>query len=261
MLIQSEKMASLGQLTAGIAHEMRNPLNFVTNFSSITRELAKELSEEIKEHRDDKVSAIESDILELASDIGANAERILEHGERAGQIVDSMLVHSRRSGGKKTEVGVNELVSTSLDLAHHGFMATNGDFDLEIERVLADDAGAVVIIEDEVAHVLTNILNNALYAVREQLETSGDGFVPRIRVETLRRNGAVEMIVSDNGSGIDDDRKKKVFEPFYTTKPTGSGTGLGLSQSYEIITERHGGSLRIRDTEGGGATFVITVPV
>lgn len=261
MLVQSEKMASLGQLTAGIAHEIRNPLNFVNNFSAITKELAEELSEEIVEHRDETVRAIEREVLDLASEITENADRILRHGRRAGQIVNSMLLHSRQSGGKKTEVDVNELVSTCVDLAYHGFIAGNGDFEAVIERALGDDAGTFSVIEDEVARVLTNILNNALYAVHEHAQTSEDGFEPRIRVQTVRRDEMIEMTISDNGPGIDDERKKKVFEPFYTTKPTGSGTGLGLSQSYEIITERHGGSLKVADTEGGGATFVVEVPV
>ncbi|HUF08763.1 MAG TPA: tetratricopeptide repeat-containing sensor histidine kinase [Rhodothermales bacterium] len=260
MLIQSEKMASLGQLTAGIAHEIKNPLNFVNNFSEMTKDLIEELSEAVMEHRDEPVRAIEGDVLKLASEITANADRILEHGRRAGQIVNSMLVHSRQSGGKKTEVDVNALVSTCVDLAYHGFVANNGGFEPVIERSLAGDAGTFTVIEDEVARVVTNVLNNALYAVHEHARTAGDGFQPRIRVQTSRRVGRIEVTIADNGAGIDDERKRKVFEPFYTTKPTGSGTGLGLSQSYEIVTKRHGGTLTVADTEGGGATFVVGIP-
>ncbi len=261
MLIQSEKMASLGQLTAGIAHEIKNPLNFVNNFSAMTKDLADELTEEIVGHRDEVVRSIEQQILELASEINANAERILEHGRRAGQIVNGMLVHTRQSGGKKTEVDVNELVSNSLDLAYHGFLVNHQGCKVIIEQQLAEDAGSFNVIEDEIARVFTNIMNNAFYAVREQVETLGEEFVPRVSVTTARRGGMIEVSVSDNGSGISDEVKKKVFEPFFTTKPTGSGTGLGLSQSYEIVSKRHGGTLTVKDAIGGGATFVVSIPV
>jgi signal transduction histidine kinase len=261
MLIQSEKMASLGQLTAGIAHEIKNPLNFVNNFSAMTKDLALELTEEIEEHRRDVVESVESDFLELTREIIANAERVLDHGRRAGQIVNSMLVHSRQSGGKKTDIDVNELVETSVDLAYHGFVANNDGFEAAVELALDDGAGSFTVIEDELARVLTNILNNALYAMHEYADARSDGFKPRIRVGTARRDGIVEITVADNGPGISDEHKKKIFEPFFTTKPTGSGTGLGLSQSYEIITKRHGGSLRVEDTAYGGATFVIEIPV
>ena len=261
MLIQSEKLASLGQLTAGIAHEIRNPLNFVNNFSAMTKELADELSGEVKKHRHEVVEAIEDEILELATEITANADRILEHGRRAGHIVDSMLIHSRRSSGKKTDVDVNDLVSTSVDLAYHGFTAIEGDFELEIETVLSKNVGAFPVIEEDVARVMTNILSNAFYAVREQAARSDGDFVPKIRVETVRRNGEIEITVADNGPGIEDEQKARIFEPFYTTKPTGSGTGLGLSQSYEIITQRHGGRISVVDSPGGGATFVLAIPI
>ena len=260
MLIQSEKMASLGQLTAGIAHEIRNPLNFVNNFSALTKDLADELDEAIRSHPDETVGALEDDLLELVGDITANSERILDHGRRAGQIVTSMLVHSRQSGGKKTEVDVNSFVATCVDLAHHGFLAIHEDFEVDVERFPGDKVGSFNVIEEELARVITNILGNAFYAVHEHAQSAGGGFRPRISVRTLRSDGSIELRISDNGPGIDDERKKKVFEPFYTTKPTGVGTGLGLSQSYEIVVERHGGRLSVVDTAGGGATFVVSVP-
>ena len=261
MLVQSEKMASLGQLTAGIAHEIKNPLNFVNNFSVMTKDLAQELTEEIRVHREEKVKALEGDLLELAGEIMANADRILEHGHRAGQIVNSMLVHSRQSGGKKAEVDVNQLVMTCVDLALLGVPADSEAFEPAVECDFDDNAGTFKVSEDEMARVVTNILNNAVYATREQARSAGEEFQPRVRIQTARRDGMVEITVADNGPGIPDENKKKVFEPFFTTKPTGSGTGLGLSQSYEIVTKRHGGTLKVVDTPGGGATFVVGIPV
>ncbi|HEY5565522.1 MAG TPA: tetratricopeptide repeat protein [Rhodothermia bacterium] len=261
MLVQSEKMASLGQLTAGIAHEIRNPLNFVNNFSVVTKDLAEELADEITEHRLEKIETVEDKLRGITEEIIANAERILEHGSRAGQIVNSMLVHSRQSGGRKTEVDVNELVLTCIDLAFHGFTADKEEFEPALECDFDTEAGTFQVIEDEVARVITNILNNAFYATHEHARSAGDGFQPRVRVQTARRDGMIEITVADNGSGIPDEHKGKVFEPFFTTKPTGSGTGLGLSQSYEIVTKRHGGTLKVTDTQGGGATFVVGIPV
>jgi len=261
MLVQSEKMASLGQLTAGIAHEIRNPLNFVNNFSVVTKDLAEELADEITEHRTEKIEAVEDDLRGITEEIIANAERILEHGHRAGQIVNSMLVHSRQSGGRKTEVDVNELVLTCVDLAFHGFTAEKELFEPALECDFDTEAGTFTVIEDEMARVITNILNNALYATHEHARAAGDGFEPRVRIRTSRRDGMIEITVVDNGTGIRDENKKKVFEPFFTTKPTGSGTGLGLSQSYEIVSKRHGGTLKVSDTPGGGATFVVNIPL
>ncbi|HLE57796.1 MAG TPA: ATP-binding protein, partial [Rhodothermia bacterium] len=261
MLVQSEKMASLGQLTAGIAHEIRNPLNFVNNFSVVTKDLAEELADEITEHRTEKIETVEDDLRGITEEIIANAERILEHGSRAGQIVNSMLVHSRQSGGRKTEVDVNELVLTCIDLAFHGFTADKEEFEPAIECDFDTEAGTFQVIEDEVARVVTNILNNAFYATCEHARSAGDGFEPRVRIRTARRDGMIEITVADNGPGIPDENKKKVFEPFFTTKPTGSGTGLGLSQSYEIVQKRHGGTLKVSDTPGGGATFVVNIPL
>ena len=261
MLIQSEKMASLGQLTAGIAHEIRNPLNFVNNFSLMTKELVAELRDEMDKHPNSTIREVEPALAELATEITENTDRILEHGRRAGQIVNSMLVHSRESGGKKTEVDLNDFVSTCVDLAHHGFLATKEDFEVDVEKSFEDGVGQVTVIEDEVIRVLTNILGNAFYAVHEHAQNSEGGFRPRISVSTTAKDGFAMIGISDNGPGIDDDLKRKIFEPFFTTKPTGSGTGLGLSQSYEIIVERHGGTLDVHDTDSGGATFVITLPV
>jgi len=261
MLIQSEKMASLGQLTAGIAHEIKNPLNFVTNFSVMTKDLAEELAEEISVHRDDKVAMVEADFRDLAAEIIANAERILEHGQRAAQIVNSMLVHSRQSGGRKMRVDVNELVLNCIDLAFHGFSADDESLEPSLECHFDDKAGTFSVIEDEMARVITNILNNAFYATHEHAQSTDDGFKPHVQVRTSRRHGVVEITIADNGPGIREEHKAKVFEPFFTTKPSGSGSGLGLSQSYEIVTKRHGGSLKVDDTPGGGATFVVGIPV
>ncbi len=252
-LIQSEKMASLGELTAGIAHEIQNPLNFVNNFSEVNDELLKELNAEADKGNLEEVKAI-------AKDITFNSEKINHHGKRADAIVKGMLQHSRSSNGQKEPTDINALVDEYLRLAYHGLRAkdklfnatTKTDFDSKIDKIN--------IMPQDMGRVILNLINNAFYAVDEKKKQSGDGYEPTVSVSTKRNNGKVEIKVSDNGNGVPQKVIDKIFQPFFTTKPTGQGTGLGLSLSYDIV-KAHGGELKVETNEGEGSKFIIQLPV
>lgn len=259
-LVQSEKMASLGQLTAGIAHEIKNPLNFINNFAALSAELADELEETLENHRE-KLGADAEEVEAILSDLRLNAGKINEHGKRADGIVRSMLQHSRGKGGEREAVDVNALLDEYVSLAYHGMRAQKIDFNVTLERRFDDAVGLVPIIPQEMGRVFINILNNAFYAVHEKGQTTNGQFAPRVEVATTRRNGNIEIQIADNGPGIPEHVRQRIFEPFYTTKPTGEGTGLGLSMSYEIITQVHGGALDVSSADGEGTVFTITLPV
>ena len=260
-LIQAEKMASLGQLTAGIAHEIKNPLNFVNNFSRLTIDLAEELVEVLAEHRDQQVDAVLSDVQDLLDDVTFNAAKIYEHGQRADSIVKSMLEHSRSGSGERRPVAINGLLDEYVNLAYHGMRASRPTFNVTIDCDYDEAVGEVDGIPQELGRVFINLLNNAFYAVHEQVEVGKEeDYAPTVTVSTRRVDEGIEIRVRDNGPGIPEDVLRKIFEPFYTTKPTGSGTGLGLSLSYDIITKGHGGHLAVESEEGAGATFIITLP-
>jgi len=242
-LIHSEKMASLGELTAGIAHEIQNPLNFVNNFSEVNKELIEELKEAQVKGDKDVVEAITKDILE-------NEDKIMHHGKRAEAIVKSMLQHSRTSTGKKELTDINALADEYLRLAYHGFRAKDKSFNADFKTMLANDLPKINIVAQDIGRVLLNLINNAFQAVKDVDE-------PMVTVSTKRVEGKVEIRVKDNGPGIADDIKEKIFQPFFTTKPTGEGTGLGLSLSYDIITKGHSGQLTVESKEGEGSTFTI----
>ncbi|WP_167616834.1 sensor histidine kinase [Maribellus sediminis] len=252
-LIQAEKMASLGELTAGIAHEIQNPLNFVNNFSEVNKELIAEMKEEIASNNLDEVTA-------LAQDIDDNEGKIIYHGKRADAIVKSMLLHSRGSSGQKERTDINTLADEYLRLSYHGLRAKdkafNADFKLDAEPKLPK----VKVIPQDIGRVLINLINNAFYAVYDKSKQKTEGYKPLVTVSTKMLDNKIEIRVKDNGSGIPDQLKEKIFQPFFTTKPTGQGTGLGLSLSYDII-KAHGGSMNVDSEENVGTEFIINLPL
>jgi len=257
-LIQSEKMASLGELTAGIAHEIQNPLNFVNNFSEVNKELLHEMKHEID-------SGNLSEAKNIAKDIEDNEDKINFHGKRADAIVKSMLQHSRSSSGKKEPTDINALADEYLRLAYHGLRAKDKSFNAKFETDFDDRIGPINIVHQDIGRVLLNLINNAFYSVSEKQKQEIPGYEPTIVVTTNRlgnrpENYRVEIKVADNGNGIPQKVLDKIFQPFFTTKPTGLGTGLGLSLSYDIITRGHSGELKVETKEGEGAEFIIILP-
>jgi len=251
-LIQSEKMASLGELTAGIAHEIQNPLNFVNNFSEVNEELIKELKNEAVIGNLEEVKAI-------ANDIEFNSEKISHHGKRADAIVKGMLQHSRTSSGQKEPTDINALADEYLRLAYHGLKAKEKSFNATMKTDLDETIGKLTIVPQEIGRVILNLITNAFYAVSEKKKRAGDDYEPTITVITKKMNDTIEVIVKDNGNGIPAKILDKIFQPFFTTKPTGQGTGLGLSLSYDIV-KAHGGELKVETKEGEGTVFVILLP-
>jgi len=256
-LIQSEKMASLGELTAGIAHEIQNPLNFVNNFSEVSTELVDELNEEIASGNIEEVKVI-------ANDLKQNLEKINHHGKRAGDIVKGMLQHSRSSTGVKEATDINKLADEYLRLAYHGLRAKDKAFNAAMKTDYDEHIGMVNIVSQDIGRVILNLLTNAFYAVNEKSKSAqqNDGEVryqPTVTVSTKMLGNKVEIRVADNGKGIPQQVIDKIFQPFFTTKPAGQGTGLGLSLSYDII-KAHGGEIKVHNKEMGGAEFIITLP-
>ena len=252
-LIHSEKMASLGELTAGIAHEIQNPLNFVNNFSEVNTELIDEMQEVLKAGNSEEAIAISNDIRE-------NQEKINNHGKRADAIVKGMLQHSRSSSGVKEPTDINALTDEYLRLAYHGLRAKDKAFNAIMKTEFDLSVGMINIIPQDIGRVILNLFTNAFYAVAEKTRQSSGEFEPTVMVKTKKLNGKVEISVKDNGNGISATAFDKVFQPFFTTKPTGQGTGLGLSLSYDIV-KAHGGELKVETKEGEYATFIITLPV
>jgi signal transduction histidine kinase len=260
-LIHSEKMASLGELTAGIAHEIQNPLNFVNNFSELSVDLLDEMEEEMK-------SGNSTEVLELVHDIKQNLDKITQHGKRASGIVKGMLEHSRTSSKKKELTDINTLADEYLRLAYHGLRAKDKSFNANFKMELDEIIPKINVIPQEIGRVLLNLINNAFYAVSKKAYKNTDGYKPEVIVRTkltnppLGQSGGqkVQISVIDNGPGIPDYIKEKIFQPFFTTKPTGQGTGLGLSLSYDI-TKAHGGELKMQTKEGEGTEFIVLLPL
>ncbi len=255
-LIQAEKMASLGELTAGIAHEIQNPLNFVNNFSEVSSELIDELQDERQKPEGERDKSLEDEIL---NDIKKNLEKINHHGKRADGIVKGMLQHSRSSSGQKEPTDINALCDEYLRLAYHGLRAKDKAFNAKFETDFDDSVGKVDIIPQDIGRVVMNLLTNAFYAVNEKKKQQPEGYEPTVSVSTKREKDNVEVKVKDSGNGIPEKILDKIFQPFFTTKPTGQGTGLGLSLSYDII-KAHGGELKVETKEGEGTTFIISIP-
>jgi len=251
-LIQSEKMASLGELTAGIAHEIQNPLNFVNNFSEVSNEMIDEMKTEL-------VNNNKEEALAIADDIKQNLEKINHHGKRADGIVKGMLQHSRSSSGQKESTDINALTDEYLRLAYHGLKAKDDSFNATMKKSFDQSIGNINIVPQDIGRVVLNLINNAFYAVDEKKKGTGNGYEPTVSVSTKRNNGKVEIKVSDNGNGIPQKVLDKIFQPFFTTKPTGQGTGLGLSLSYDIV-KGHGGELKVETKEGEGSEFIIQLP-
>jgi len=251
-LIQSEKMASLGELTAGIAHEIQNPLNFVNNFSDVNRELADELEQEI-----DKGNY--ADAKTIAKDIKENEEKINHHGKRADAIVKGMLQHSRNSSGKKEPTDINALAGEYLRLAYHGLRAKDKSFNADLKTDFDNNIGKINVIPQDIGRIILNLINNAFYVVDEKKKQNGNGYEPTVSVSTKKSGDKVLITVKDNGNGIPQNIVDKIFQPFFTTKPTGQGTGLGLSLSYDIV-KAHGGEIKVETKKGEGSEFIIQLP-
>jgi len=252
LLVQSEKMASLGELTAGIAHEIQNPLNFVNNFSEINTELIDELLVAIEKGKMDDVKAI-------AEDIRANEERIGHHGKRADGIVKGMLLHSRSSSGQKERTDINALADEFIRLCYHGLRAKEKSFNATIKTDFDATLEKINIIPQDIGRVVLNLLTNAFYAVDEKKKAGVENYEPTVSISTKKIADKVEIIVIDNGNGIPQKVLDKIFQPFFTTKPTGQGTGLGLSLSYDIV-RAHGGELLVDTQDGEGTSFCIKLP-
>ena len=260
-LIQSEKMASLGQLTAGIAHEIKNPLNFVNNFASLSIGLLDELNAAAASAFEALAPHQRREVDEVTEMLTGNLEQIVEHGKRADNIVRSMLAHSRSGGGDWQSVDLNALVEESLALAYHGARAQDQDFNITLEREYGADVASVELVPQDMTRVFLNLIGNGFYAANKRRRTMNDGtFRPAVTVTTRDLGKAVEVTVRDNGFGIPDDIRDKLFQPFFTTKPPGEGTGLGLSISYEIVTKEHGGTIRVASKAGAFTEFIVTLP-
>jgi len=260
-LIQAEKMASLGQLTAGIAHEIKNPLNFVNNFADLSVELLGELKETaapaLAVLDDDK----RADIDEVVQMLTGNLEKIAEHGRRADGIVKSMLEHSRGESGERREVDLNNLVEEALNLAYHGARAQDQKFNITLERDFADAIAPIELVPQDITRVCLNLIGNGFYAATKRQKEGGDpAFKPTLTASTFDLGEAVEIRLRDNGVGIPPEIRDKLFQPFFTTKPTGEGTGLGLSISWDIVTQQHGGTIEVDSRAGEFTEFAIRLP-
>ena len=251
-LIQSEKMASLGELTAGIAHEIQNPLNFVNNFSEVNSELVDELQLALEQGN-------QAEAIQLSTLIRENERKISSHGKRAEAIVKGMLQHSRTRVDQKESTDINELADEYLRLSYQGWRAKDKDFQSKINTDFDPEIGTISVIQQDIGRVLLNMFNNAFYAVSQQRGRFPAGYEPTVSVSTKKASGQLDIMVSDNGTGIPKDALSKIFQPFFTTKPAGQGTGLGLSLSYDIV-KAHGGELTVETHEGVGTTFIIRLP-
>ncbi|MVN78124.1 two-component sensor histidine kinase [Hymenobacter sp. HMF4947] len=255
-LIQKEKMASLGELTAGIAHEIQNPLNFVNNFSEVSTELLDELAEEqIRPARDTGLEA------ELVGDLRQNMAKITQHGQRASSIVRGMLEHSRPSAGEHLPTDLSALCQEYFLLAYHSLRAKDKTFNVAFHTDFAAGLPLVGGVGQDLGRVLLNLYNNAFYAVQQRQQTGEPGYAPTVRVRATYTDQQVQLAVRDNGTGMPAAVRAKVFQPFFTTKPTGEGTGLGLSLAYDIITYGHGGTLTVESEVGVGSTFTLSLPI
>jgi len=254
LLVQAEKMASLGELTAGIAHEIQNPLNFVNNFSEVSQELIGEMNDELAVGNYDFAK-------EIASDIEQNLVKILHHGKRADSIVKGMLQHARTSSGQKELTDINVLAEEYLRLSYHGLKSKIKDFNTSLKTELDPHLPQLTIVPQDIGRVVLNLINNAFYAVHEKSKLGIGGYMPTVIIKTKAKDNHVEISVIDNGNGIPEDIREKIFQPFFTTKPTGEGTGLGLSLSYDIV-KAHGGALTVKSLSAEeGTEFLIVLPV
>ena len=259
-LILQEKMASLGGLTAGIAHEIKNPLNFVNNFAELAADLSRELKQELETQRDRLDAETLKSVDDLLSDIELNLSKIADHGKRADSIVHGMLLHSRGTPGERRPTDLNALLDEYVNLAYHGMRAQDSAFNVSIEKDYDPTVGIIDVAPQDLSRVFLNITNNACYATRVRKRAAGDSYSPTLWVKTRRLGDQAEVRIRDNGTGIPRDILDKVFNPFFTTKPTGQGTGLGLSMSYDIVIAAHGGELLVESEEGSFTEFILRLP-
>jgi signal transduction histidine kinase len=257
-LVQTEKLACLGQLTAGIAHEIKNPLNFVNNFSALSIELIDELNDFLKQASLPERFGAKVD--ELTNLLKENLGKVVQHGKRADSIVKNMLLHSRERSGERHPANINALLEESLNLAYHGARAEDSTFDVTLRRELDPDAGTEDLYPQEITRVLLNLISNGFYASTKRKETAGAGFEPTLCASTRSVRDGVEIRIRDNGTGIPEEVKEKIFNPFFTTKPAGEGTGLGLSICHDIIVKQHGGRIDVATEPGEFTEFTITLP-
>jgi signal transduction histidine kinase len=258
-LVQTEKLASLGQLTAGIAHEIKNPLNFVNNFSGVSTELIDELQDVLGGISIDHKARTE--INELTDTLRGNLEKVVHHGKRADSIVKNMLLHSRQGSKEHRPVDINAVVEESLNLAYHGARAEKQGFNITLERSFDPAAGEVDVFPQEITRVLLNLISNGFYAAtKRKAEANGGNYEPMLAAATKNLGDSVEIRIRDNGTGIPPEVKDKMFNPFFTTKPVGEGTGLGLSISHDIIVKQHGGSIEVDTRPGEFTEFRIVLP-
>ena len=258
-LVQTQKLASLGQLTAGIAHEIKNPLNFVNNFSALSADLIDELRQALAGANLD--NKLRTEITEIADTLQGNLDKIVQHGKRADTIVKNMLLHSREGAGEHRAVDINALVEEGLNLAYHGARAEKQGFNIKLEKSFDPDAGEADVFPQDITRVLLNLISNGFYAgTKRRAEINGGDYEPTLAAATKNRGDRVEITIRDNGTGIPADVKEKMFNPFFTTKPAGEGTGLGLSISHDIVVKQHGGSIEVETQPGEFTEIRITLP-
>ena len=258
-LVQTQKLASLGQLTAGIAHEIKNPLNFINNFSALSAELIDELRQALAGANLD--NKLRTEITEIADTLQGNLDKVVQHGKRADAIVKNMLLHSREGSGDHRPVDINALVEESLNLAYHGARAEKQGFNISLEKSFDPTAGEADVFPQDITRVLLNLISNGFYAAtKRRTETNGGDYEPTLGAATKNLGDRVEITIRDNGTGIAPDVKEKIFNPFFTTKPAGEGTGLGLSISHDVIVKQHGGSIEVDTQPGTFTEFRIILP-
>jgi two-component system, NtrC family, sensor kinase len=258
-LVQTEKLASLGQLTAGIAHEIKNPLNFVNNFSTMSAELTDELNDVLKQAS--LSETIRDEINELSRLLKDNLQKVVQHGKRADSIVKNMLLHSREGSGEHRPADINTILDESLNLAYHGARAEKPQFNVTLQRDFDENVGMINLFPQEITRVFLNLISNGFYAVsKRKMENSDAPFEPVLSAATRNLGDVVEIRIRDNGTGIPADVKEKMFNPFFTTKPAGEGTGLGLSMSHDIIVKQHGGRIEVETEPGQFTEFRIVLP-
>ena len=263
-LVVQEKLASLGALTAGIAHEIKNPLNFVNNFAELSMELAGELQQSLESQRDRLDPMVYDDLTGLAADLVLNARKINDHGRRADSIIRGMLLHSRGHSGERQDTDINAVLEEYVNLSYHGIRAQDSSFNVTLERNYDPTVGTVLAVPQDISRVFLNIVNNACYATHErkqQADTRGEqGYAPTLQVTTRNLGDVVEVRIRDNGNGIPPEIRDRIFNPFFTTKPTGLGTGLGLSISHDIIVQQHHGQLEVNSEPGRFTEFIVRLP-
>jgi histidine kinase len=259
-LIVSEKLASLGALTAGIAHEIKNPLNFVNNFAQLIIEMVQEITTQFNSQKDRLDTGVVEEIEFLLGDLTTTADKINQHGQRADRIVQGMLAHSREDPGNRQQIALNTLVEEYVNLAYHGIRAKDSSFNVTIKRDYDEHIGEITVVGQDLGRVFLNIMNNACYAVDKKKKEQNDTYTPIVQVQTQDRGDFVVITFRDNGIGIAQEIQDKIFQPFFTTKPTGEGTGLGLSISYDIVVHGHQGELVVESTEGEYSEFTVILP-